>query len=73
MKSYDFEYDGLNLSDFGFMICSFDSKGVETISNGSTITFNTVSMFNGNKSEMFHNNMYLVAFGAWRNGWHNGF
>ena len=27
-------------------------------------------MFNGNKSEMFHNNMYLVAFGAWRNGWH---
>lgn len=28
------------------------------------------AMFNGNKSEMFHNNMYLVAFGAWRNGWH---
>ena len=52
MKSYDFEYDGLNLSDFGFMICSFDSKGVETISNGSTITFNTVSMFNGNKKEL---------------------
>lgn len=31
------------------------------------------AMFNGNKSEMFHNNMYLIAFGAWRNGWHNGF
>lgn len=31
------------------------------------------ALFNGNKSEMFHNNMYLVAFGAWRNGWHNGF
>lgn len=28
------------------------------------------AMFNGNKSEMLHNNMYLVAFGAWRNGWH---
>lgn len=28
------------------------------------------AMFNGNKSEMFHNNMYLIAFGAWRNGWH---
>lgn len=31
------------------------------------------AMFNGNKSEMFHNNMYLIAFGAWRKGWHNGF
>lgn len=29
------------------------------------------ALFNGNKSEMFHNNMYLISFGAWRNGWHN--
>lgn len=52
MKSYDFEYDGLNLSDFGFMICSFGSEGLQTISNGSQITFNTVSTLNGAKHEL---------------------
>ena len=52
MKSYDFEYNGLNLSDFGFMICSFGSEGLQTISNGSQITFNTVSTFNGAKYEL---------------------
>lgn len=52
MESYDFEFDGLNLSDFGFMICNFGSKGLETISNGSQITFNTVSTLNGAKHEL---------------------
>ena len=52
MKAYDFEYDGICLSDKGFMICYFDSKGVETISNGSRITFNTVSTMYGSKFEM---------------------
>lgn len=32
---------------------------------------NNKDLFNGNKNEMFHNNMYLVALGAWRNEWHN--
>lgn len=27
--------------------------------------------FNGNKAEMFHNNMYLFAFGNARDAWHN--
>lgn len=52
MKSYDFEYDGVRLSDKGFVICNFDSKDVETISNGSQITFNTVSSMNGMKHEL---------------------
>lgn len=52
MKAYDFEYDGKKLSEFGMMICSFDSKGMETVSNGSTITFNTVSSQNGTKHEL---------------------
>ena len=52
MQCYDFEYSGKCLSDFGFIICKFDSKGVETVSNGSTITFNTVSTLNGMKHEL---------------------
>lgn len=52
MKSYDFEYDGLNLSDKGFIICKFSSDGIETFSNGSYITFNTVSTLRGSKHEL---------------------
>ena len=52
MKATDFEYNGIKLSDRGFMICSFDSKGLETISNGSQITFNTVPAFSGSKHNL---------------------
>lgn len=52
MKAYDFEFDGKRLSEFGFVICSFDSKGVETINNGSVVTFNTVPVLNGSKHEL---------------------
>ena len=52
MKAYDFEYDSMNLSDFGFIICNFDSKGLETKSNGSEISFNTVSTLHGSKYEL---------------------
>lgn len=52
MKAYDFEFDGLRLSDKGFVICKFDSSGVETIENGSVITFNTVSTMRGVKHEL---------------------
>mgnify|MGYP006992080973 CR=1 FL=1 len=47
MKAFDFLYDGRTLSSFGMVICNFDSKGVNTVSNGSVITFNTASTFNG--------------------------
>ena len=49
MEIYDFEYDGINLSEFGMVICNFGSKGLETVSNGSTISFNTVPSMNGAK------------------------
>lgn len=45
----DFEYDGLKLSDMGYMLCKFDSGGLETVSNGAHITFNTVPIQNGAK------------------------
>ena len=45
----DFEYDGLLLSDFGCIMCSFESTGLETVTNGSNITFNTSPIFKGSK------------------------
>ena len=52
MKAYDFEYDGDNLSNKGFIICKFGRQGIQTISNGSYITFNTVSTEHGQKHEL---------------------
>lgn len=52
MKCYDFEYDGRKLSEFGFILCDFDSKSVETIQNGSEISFNTVPFQYGSKHEL---------------------
>lgn len=47
MKAFDFSYQGIRLSDLGYMICKFDNGGIETVSNGSEITFNTVPSRNG--------------------------
>lgn len=52
MKAFDFEYDGIKLSEKGFVICYFGSKGLDTVSNGSVITFNTVSTLNGSKYKL---------------------
>lgn len=52
MKAYDFEYNGRKLSSFGFVICNFDSSGVKTVSNGSNITFNTVSTLGGSNHKL---------------------
>lgn len=52
MKSYDFEYDNIRLSDFGLIICKFDSSDIDTIENGSKIAFNTVPTLNGMKHEL---------------------
>ncbi len=43
----DFEYDGKRLSDFGFMICSFEDGGMETRSSGGDLEFTTVKQDNG--------------------------
>ena len=52
MKAYDFEYSGRTLSEFGMIICNFGSKGLDTISNGSEVTFNTISVLGGSKHEL---------------------
>lgn len=52
MKAYDFLYDNRKLSDFGMIICQFGSSGVNTVSNGSYITFNTSPTLNGAKHEL---------------------
>lgn len=52
MKAYDFEYNGKKLSDFGFIICRFGSGGLDTIDNGSKISFNTISTLGGSKHEL---------------------
>ena len=52
MKAYDFEFAGKKLSSFDMIICNFGSKGLDTISNGSKVTFNTVSTLGGAKHEL---------------------
>lgn len=53
MKAKDFEYDGRNLSDIGYVLCDFNSGGgFETIANGSQISFNTTSVQFGTKQEL---------------------
>ena len=52
MIVYDFEFDGIRLSDMGFVICNFDKSQMETTSSGSEIAFNTVKTLNGCKYEL---------------------
>lgn len=50
MKAIDFNYNGLLASNFGLVICNFDSSGgLETVSIGSELSLDTISLFNGNK------------------------
>ena len=49
MKAFDFSYDGKNLSDFGFVICNFGDKGLDTVSDGCQISFNTIPVLGGTK------------------------
>jgi hypothetical protein len=52
MKAFDLEYDNKNLSDFDLIICSFGDKGIDTVSDGAKVSFNTVSTQNGLKHEL---------------------
>lgn len=56
MRFYDFEYDGLLLSDMGYIVCDFGSKGLETVNNGADINFNTIPFFYGTKHELINTN-----------------
>lgn len=50
MYAIDFEYDGKLLSDYGFIICDFNSSsGFNIASAGATITFTKVSKNKGKK------------------------
>lgn len=50
MYAVDFEYDGQYLSDYGFIVCDFNSSSDENIVDaGSQITFNKVSRNGGNR------------------------
>ena len=62
MKAKDFQYDGVILSDLGYMICRFDA-GEGKVSNGSQISFNTVSTRYGRKHELVSSsyNSYIEA------------
>ena len=65
MKAYNFEYAGKTLEQFGMILCQFGgSKGLETVSDGSEITFNSISTHNGAKSELvstiYENNLEIV-------------
>ena len=51
MRAKDFSYNDKNLSDFGMVLCRFDSGGLETVS-GTEITFNTAHTLNGSKFEL---------------------
>lgn len=50
----DFSYGENNkkLSDFGFIVCRFDSSGLNTVSNGAVVEFNSVLVQNGTKHEL---------------------
>lgn len=50
MYAIDFEYDGKYLSDYGFIVCDFNSlRGVAASSAGSKITFTKVAKHSGRK------------------------
>lgn len=46
MAIKDFIYDGIRLSDFGYILCSFDSSGMETVSS-VPLEWQRVSLYNG--------------------------
>lgn len=53
MYATNFEYDGLKASDYGVMICRFDSASPETVSSGADIYFDTVRPSGSNKFKMY--------------------
>lgn len=52
MNACDFEYDGVSLSDMGYILCQFDSDSMQTVPGGSQIAFRTVSTLQGGRHEL---------------------
>ena len=70
MYAINFEYDGIKLSDFGMMICSFDSSNLETVSSGADITFNTIKSTGSNKFKFYgakYEEAYTTTFQICKN------
>lgn len=71
MKANDFMYDGITLSEKGFVLCSFGDKGLNTVSNGVEISFNTVSVQNGAKQHRIstvYEDVLTTTFQICKNG-----
>ena len=50
MYAIDFNYDGLSLSDFGFIICDFSpSDGANILDDGTLLQFSKVSYYSGKR------------------------
>ncbi|MCM1500385.1 MAG: hypothetical protein NC124_18135, partial [Clostridium sp.] len=52
MYAIDFEFDGQKLSDYGMIICSFNSN-LETVSSGADITFHQSNSSCGNRFHLY--------------------
>ena len=52
MMITDFEYDGITLSEMGYMLCQFDNRPSSTIDNGSVLDYGTVPVQYGTKEEL---------------------
>ena len=53
MKAYDFEFNNKRLSEFGMVLCQFGgSKGLETVTDGTAISFTTVPSAGGLKHNL---------------------
>ena len=52
MKAYDFIYGERSLHEFGMIICNFGSKGLDTVSDGAQISFNTTPVLGGSKHRL---------------------
>ena len=53
MSFIDFEYNGLRLSDFGWMVCTFGgASGTETVSAGNELNLNTIYKHSTHKFEL---------------------
>jgi len=67
----DFEYAGEKLSDYGFVICSFDGqKNLESVSSGCDITFNQVKPSMSNTFNLYssvYDSPYTATFQICKN------
>ncbi len=63
MYAFDFEYDGYALSDFGMMICAFQSSDLETVSSGADLSFQVIKPTGSDKFR-FYGSKYEESYSA---------